>query len=131
MKMDRIDPPRTYETGFDVKRTIADCGRILLEPDEQVTFTTRDGGEYDVTRKDFGFYATPSLNGRLKRFKLRSVLVRNRIDQYFLLLVEEGKEDLFERYMREECMNIVTWMDTAETLSLVARAVEEYGKPSH
>ena len=131
MKIDRIDPPRTYETGFDVKRTVADCGRIWLEPDEQVTFITRDGGEYDVTRKNFGFYATPSLNGRLRRFKLRPVLVKNRIDQCFLLLVEEGREDLFEQYMREERMNIVTWMDTAKALSRLACAVEEHGKPSH
>ena len=55
----------------------SDCGRIALAPDEQVTFTTEAGGEYDVTRKSWGFYATPSINGRLKTFGLRAALVRN------------------------------------------------------
>ena len=116
MKFKRNDPPRKYEAGFDVKIEISDCGKIDLDPDEQVTFVTPSGGEYDVTRKSWGFYATPSLNGRLKNFGLKAVLVKNRINRFFVLLVEEGKEDLFLDYAGKEPLEIVCWLDNEENL---------------
>jgi hypothetical protein len=48
-----------------------------LEPDEQVTLTTRRR-QYDVAPKEWGFYAAPSLNGRLPQFKLQAVLIATR-----------------------------------------------------
>lgn len=116
MRFERNDPPRLFEVGFDVKRTLSDCGRLELDPDEQVTLTTESGNEYDVTRKSFGFYATSSLNGRLQQFHLRAVLTRNHIGRYFLLLVEEGMEYDFSKYLDEEQMKVVCWMDTSEAL---------------
>jgi len=62
---------------------------MQLAPNEQITFVTEAGNEYDVTRKDWGFYAAPSLNGRLADFYLRAVLVKNRADRFFLMLVEK------------------------------------------
>jgi hypothetical protein len=109
--------------GFDKKGLIRDCGTMHLDADEQITFVTESGNEYDVTRKEWGFYAGPSLNGRLLQFNLRAVLVKNRIDRYFIMLVERGKEDLFERYVREEPMTIVAWLDNTEALrALEAKA---------
>jgi hypothetical protein len=111
-----VDPPRVFEVGHDVKIPLKDCGRVELEADEQVTFTTPGGAEYDVARKSWGFYATPSLNGRLPRFGLRGVLVRNRLEQYFVLLVERGHEAEFEAYHRSERLDIVAWLDDASVL---------------
>jgi hypothetical protein len=122
VRFDRNDPPRQYEVGWGEKFLISDCGRLVLEPDEQVTFTTPDGGELDVTRKDWGFYATPSINARLIEFGLRTVLVRNKIGRYFVLLVERGKEPLFEEYVRTEELTIVAWMDTDEALERLSGA---------
>lgn len=110
------NPPREFEVGFDKKGIIRDCGTMHLEPDEQITFVTNDGKEYDVTRKDWGFYAGPSLNGRLAGFELRAVLLRNRIDRYFVFLVQRGKEDLFYKYVEDEPMTIVCWLDSTEAL---------------
>lgn len=117
MKFEPKQPPRTFEVGFDKKGVIHDCGTMRLAPDEQITFVTEDGKEYDVTRKDWGFYATPSLNGRLAAFDLRAVLVKNRIGRFFLLLVQRGKEDAFHRYVEAEPLTIVAWLDTAEALT--------------
>lgn len=118
MKFDSIDPPRRFAVGVDGGIELSDCGRIALEPDEQVTFTTESGGEYDVARKDWGFYATPSLNGRLPSFGLRAVLVKNRgTGRYFVGLVEEGKEPLFERYLERENLVAVRWLDSSERLA--------------
>jgi hypothetical protein len=112
-----VDPPRVFEVGHDEKIQLRDCARIDLEPEEQVTFTTESGGEYDVTRKAWGFYATPSLNGRLPRFGLRGVLVRNRLDQYFVLLVERGRETLFAQYVSRERLVVVSWLDDPGALA--------------
>jgi hypothetical protein len=123
MKLMKIDPPREYECGFDVKRTIRDCARVDLNADEQITFLGDSGAEYDVTRKDFGFYATPSTNGRLARFGLRTAIARNRLGQLFVLLVESGKEPLFERYLSEEKMQLMTWLDTDERADALMRSL--------
>lgn len=93
-----------------------------LAPDEQITFVTEEGLQYDVTRKSWGFYATPSLNGRLARFHLKPVMVKNRTGRFFILLVEAGKEADFNRYVEEEKLEIICWMDTTEALDKI-----EYG----
>ena len=90
------EPPRSFGVGIDKKIRIKECARIQLEDNEQVTFETESGLEYDVVRKEWGYYATPSLNGRLKRFNLRAVLVKSPLNKYFILLVEEGKEQAFQ-----------------------------------
>ncbi|MCX8045008.1 MAG: hypothetical protein N3B18_12885 [Desulfobacterota bacterium] len=117
MKFTPIDPPREFETGFaSCPVVMRDCGRLVLEPDEQVTLVTPSGAEYDVARKAWGFYATPSLNGRLSQFGLRGVLVKNRIGRYFILLVETEREDDFEEYLAAEGITIVWWLDRTEEL---------------
>jgi hypothetical protein len=126
MKFEPKEPPREFEVGFDNKGTIRDCGSMFLEPDEQITFKTIDGKEYDLTRKDWGFYAAPSLNGRLANFGLRAVLVRNRIDRFFLLLVERGKEDVFDRYVAGEPLKIVAWLDSTEALKDIEAQIDRY-----
>lgn len=110
------EPPSEFEVGFGERIVMRDCGRAELEPDEQMTFTTEDGAEYDVARKDWGFYATPSLNARLVEHGLHAVLVKNRIGRYFVLLVEQGKEELFERYLAVEGLTVVRRLDSTEAL---------------
>jgi len=130
MRFVRNDPARKYEAGFDVKVVISDCGKIELEPDEQVTFVTPTGGEYDVARKSWGFYATPSLNGRLRNFGLKAVLVKNRIDRFFIFLVEEGKEDLFLDYVRKEPLEIICWLDNEEHLGELEKRMKDAEEPA-
>lgn len=111
MKIKETIPPREFEVGFEVKNIIRDCAHIELKANEQVTFTTPHGAEYDVVRKDFGFYATPSINGRLKKFGLRTLLVCSRTQQFYILMVERGRESFFEKYLQEEKMEIIAWLD--------------------
>jgi hypothetical protein len=122
MKIDIKDPPRVFEVGNSpgVRIRISDCARIELAPDEQVTFVTERGAEYDVARKDWGFYATPSLNGRLASFGLRGVLVRNAAGRYYVMLVERGREDAFDAYLRQEANEVVVWLDSDAALAELA-----------
>ncbi|MGI8727658.1 MAG: hypothetical protein ACR2K6_08285 [Solirubrobacterales bacterium] len=121
MKLQPTNPPRTFEVGRRPV-TISDSGTLELDPDEQITLTTPDGGEYDVARKSFGFYATPSLNDRLPRFGLRPALVRNADASYYLLLVESSRMDEFEAYCGEEAQELVGWLDDEATLERIANA---------
>jgi len=48
---------------------------------------------------------------------LRPVLVRNREGRHFLLLVEKGREALFDRYCTEERLDVLGWLDTDEAIA--------------
>lgn len=117
MKFEQKEPARTYQVGLKQQIKISDCGTMALAADEQITFITDQKNEYDVCRKSWGFYATPSLNGRLTNFDLRAVLIKNVARQvFFIFLVERGKESEFENYLEEEQLQIVTWLDNTENL---------------
>jgi len=120
MKPALRDTPRIFAVGRQGHIAMKDCGQLLLEADEQVTLVTERGGQYDVARKSWGFYATPSLNGRLRAQGLRAALVRNRQGRYYLLLMEEGHEEEFHRYLSEEEQEVVCWMDSDEGLAALA-----------
>lgn len=108
MEITEIKPPRQFKVKtIEIKH----CANITLEPDEQVTFETESGTEYDVVRKSWGYYATSSINGRLKEHGLRGVLVKNSGGRIYLLLVEKGKEPDFEQYMLKDDMKVMSWLD--------------------
>jgi SAM-dependent methyltransferase len=116
MKIRVLEPPREFQVGRGAPITIRDCGRVELQADEQITLVTESGGEYDVARKSWGFYATPSLNARLKRFGFRPALVRSGDDKWYVFLLEGGGEAEFARYLRLEGHLVVAWLDDPETL---------------
>jgi hypothetical protein len=123
MKFVPIEPPRRFQvSGAGLSLTLSDCGRLHLAPDEQVTFVSEGGAEYDVTRKDWGFYATPSTNGRLRAFGLRTALVLSGKGRLFVMLVESGKETAFLKYVEQDRQRLLCWLDDdAAVNDLVAR----------
>lgn len=124
MKFAAKTPPRRFTVGNSVKFDMLDCGEVELKPDEQITFKTASGAEYDVAAKDWGFYATPSLNGRLEQFGLRGVLIRNReTGRYFVLLVERGHEPQFDAYCIQENLAVIAWLDNTAALDQLAACV--------
>lgn len=117
-------PPRTFEAGRSKSIKIKDCAHIELAPDEQITLLTGSGAEYDVARKDWGFYATPSLNGRLKEFGLRAALVKNSINKFYIFLLETGKEDAFNEYLDVEKHEVICWLDSDSELEELERKIK-------
>lgn len=131
MNIQEHSTPREFQVGFpENKIFIQDCAHIKAEPNEQVTFKTDSGTEYDVARKDWGYYATPSINGRLKNFHLQSALVKNSKDQYYLMLVEEGKEYNFRKYLQIEKQELVCWLND-KNLTTIKSLFEEEQKKIH
>lgn len=120
MKFEPREPPRTFTVGRE-PIVLKDCGAITLEPDEQVTFVTGGGAEYDVARKDWGFYATPSLNGRLPDHGLRPALVVSASNRLYLLLVEDPDDGRFEQYLAAEDMRVLAWLDSDDRVDDLVR----------
>lgn len=55
---------RKFKTGItDI--VITHVADLKLKNDELITFKVNNKTEYDVTRKNWGFYSTPSINKRL------------------------------------------------------------------
>jgi hypothetical protein len=124
MIVNERNPPRVFKVGNKITFDMKDCGTVRLDTDEQITLLTPSGAEFDVARKEWGFYATPSLNGRLQQFHLRAVLIRNMTtNRYFVLLVEVGKETSFDRYCFQENLAVIAWLDTTDACDAVRRKI--------
>jgi hypothetical protein len=104
--------PRIYKTGVNFDILIKDCGSVFLENNEQITFLTKDKKkEYDVCRTKWGYYATPSINGRLKKFNFKTALTKNSQGKFYILIVEKDKVHLFKKYLEKDNIKLVSWLD--------------------
>ena len=125
MKFTPHETPRRFEVGRANRITIRDCARIELDADEQVTFVSESGAEYDVCRKDWGYYATPSTNGRLARFNLRTALVKSSDGRLYVMLAERDRKPAFRSYLEAEGHEVLCWLDTTEAVAALARLCSE------
>ena len=60
---------------------------------------TENNSEHDVIRKDWGFYATQSVNSRLKK-NFKTALVVNPQQKIFIMLVEKKFINKFKKYCK-------------------------------
>ena len=119
MKFIPENPPRIFHVGRNEDIEINDCGKISLAPNEMVTFIDGTGNEYDVCRKEWGYYATPSINQRLANNGFRTALVKNLIGNTYIMLVNREGEEIFLQYLSEEGSVIICWLDDAKTISAI------------
>ncbi|MDA9975668.1 hypothetical protein N9F34_02435 [Alphaproteobacteria bacterium] len=114
MKFTPITPPRAFKVGHQGREIeLLHVLDLELGQDEQVTLKTESGGEFDVCRKSWGYYATPSLNGRLTTFGYRSCLVNSGSRRY-VQIVETERMDEYLDYVADQGMEIVAWLDSDE-----------------
>jgi hypothetical protein len=111
MKITPKQPPRRFTVGAKADIVISDMGDIALAADEQVTFVTESGMRHDFARKDWGYYATPSINGRLKREGFKTALVENENGQIYVMVVDPACSDKFDSYCRAERQRVLSWLD--------------------
>ena len=110
--------PRLFKVGLKNQITIKDFGDISLEEDEQVTFNSKSGAKYDFTKKNWGFYATPSLAGRLRNHGYKALIMRNKeTRQCYVVLVEIGHEQEFNCYCQDENQEVLMFLDNFEKLA--------------
>lgn len=111
MEFIKNNPPREFTVGAYQPITIKDCGQVNLLPNEQVSFTTDLGKEHDFVRKEWGFYATPSVNGRLKHQGFKTALVINSFGKIYIMVVEAEKMALFNAYITNTQQEVLEWLD--------------------
>ena len=102
---------RKFKPSKFSKIVLKDCGKIFLNNNEQVTFSnnSKKKSNYDVTKKDWGYYATPSINNRLKKNNFVSYIVRNNSNFFYIMLVYKDKKKLFLKYLKKEELRIIPW----------------------
>ena len=101
---------RSFLTGIRKKEKIIDVGKILLKKNEMVTFVTKNNSKHEVTKKEWGFYATQSINHRLKK-KFKTALVINSQKRIYIMMVEKTKMKLFKKYCKLEKQEVLIWLD--------------------
>ena len=119
MKIEPLSPPRKFFVGLNDHIEIKHCANINLDDNEQITFIINSGKEYDVVRKTWGYYGTPSVNGRLKRFNFKTALVINKKNQLFIMLVEKDKQNMFLEYINMDQQTLLCWLDEMDSLQRI------------
>ena len=107
--------PRKFNVGKPENQiVISDFGDLHLSPDEQISIVSDSGKRHDFACKDWGFYLTPSINGRLKNEGFKTALVDNPQGKIFILSVNQDSLDLFEKYCMDENLTVLEWLDERE-----------------
>ncbi len=91
MKILKKKKPRIFIVSKKNNILLKDVGKIILDDNENLTVSSKSGKEFEICKKKWGFYATPSLNFRLKKKGLRAALVKQ-YKKYFILLVDLKKK---------------------------------------
>lgn len=92
------------------KLKINHVANLTLKSFEQITLVSKDKSEYDISKTDWGYYATPSINQRLKENNLDTYIVFNKLNKkIFIHLVHKKKALRYKRYLKEENLEIISW----------------------
>ena len=98
-----------------------DKGHVVhLAADEQVTLLGESGSEFDVTRKAWGFYGSPSFRWRMPRFNVRPALIGNKDAVRYFCVVEAGHEAEFEASLDAAALVLYVWCDQPDALQSLA-----------
>lgn len=110
MKVYKRKKPRTFLVSEKNRIFLKDVGKVSLNDNENLTISSTDKKNYEICRKNWGYYATPSINVRLKKNGFRTVLVKQN-KKLFILIVDNKKIKMFKRYIKLENYKIVKRLD--------------------
>ena len=100
---------RKFKVGIS-NITIKEVAKISLKQNEMVTFFNGKV-EYDIVKKNWGYYATPSINNRLLKFGLNTCIIKSKVtNNSFTILVQKNKKNEFNKYLKDEKCKIVKWL---------------------
>ena len=100
---------RKFKVGIK-KIELIEKAHISLKNNEMVTFKSNKM-EYDVVKKDWGYYATPSLNQRLLKFNFKTCIIKNKTSKnIFILIVDKKKIRSLNKYLKSENCAVVKWL---------------------
>ena len=118
---------RKFIVGKKKNILLIDKGSIYLKKNENISIHFNKQINYDIVRKNWGFYPLPSLNKRLKNFNLKSVLVKNqKLKTFFIMLVINDKKKIseFRKYCKNENLKILLWINN-KNLPLLEKPIKK------
>ncbi len=105
---------RKFKVGKSKDITLVDKGSIFLNNNDNISIHFNKKINFDVAKKNWGFYPLPSINKRLKKFKLNTVLVESKnFNTYFIMVVIDNKSRIkdFKNYCKKENIKIIAWLN--------------------
>ena len=105
---------KKFNTKSKQNTSIVLIDKIELQKNEQITFFEKLSGktrEYDVVKKSWGYYATPSINKRLKKFHYECALINNNQNKFFICLVSREMKKQFRLYLKKDEQELVCWLN--------------------
>ena len=100
---------RKFKVGIS-NITLNEVAKISLKSNEMITLVNGKI-EYDIIKKNWGYYATPSINSRLLKFDLKTCVIKSKItNNSFIILVLKNKKKEFNKYLKNEKCKIVKWL---------------------
>jgi len=99
---------RKFKVGSNI--TIKHVANIELNTNELITLKNKSS-EYDITKKSWGYYATPSINMRLRNNGFLTAIIKNKSTKNkFIVLVDKKKKILFKNYINKENIKVIKWL---------------------
>ena len=104
-----IKKNRIFKVGIN-NITLNEVAKISLKSNEMLTFVNGKV-EYDIVKKNWGYYATPSINSRLLKFSLKTCIIKSKVtNNSFIILVQKNKKKEFNKYLKNESCIVVKWL---------------------
>jgi len=102
---------RKFRPSKKSKVTITERAKIYLKNDEQITLIDYKKNQYDIVKKSWGYYSTPSINKRLKKNNYLACIVENvEKKTFFLFLVNTKKKVDFNKYIKINKIKVIKWL---------------------
>ncbi len=106
MRLKKNKKPRKFLVGLKKDIAIKDFGKVYLKPNEQLTFVHKKS-QFDIAKKNWGYYATPSINKRLKKYNFRTFITKNSFGHIYIKIVHKEKMKEFKKYLKRDKNRIV------------------------
>ena len=118
---------RKFVVGKSKDITLTDKGSVYLSNNDNISIYFDKNINFDVAKKNWGFYPLPSINKRLKNFRLKAVLVESKnFNTYFIMLVVDNIKKIkdFSKYCKKENIKIITWLNS-KNLNLIKKRFQK------
>ena len=91
--------------------SITEKAKIYMKHNEQITLIDINKNQYDIVKKSWGYYSTPSINKRLKNNNHEACIVKN-IEKktIFLFSVNIKKKIEFNQYLKKNNIKVIKWL---------------------
>ena len=93
---------RQFRPSKKYNLVITEKAKIYLKENEQITLVDDYKNEFDIVKKRWGYYSTPSINKRLLKNNYQIFLVQNINNKTnFIFSVIKNKKKLLKKYMKK------------------------------